>query len=643
MNRSDNQIMTKTLSWIVLFITVICMLAGTVHQPVLAQTSNTGPTDPQQLESFVDGLMAAALPTNHVPGAVVVVVKDGQVFFAKGYGVSDVEAQTPVDPQTTLFRPGSVSKLFTWTAVMQLVESGQLSLDEDINVYLDFTIPDTYPEPITLRHLLSHTAGFEDVANGLFKLNPDQVVSLEEYVKSNVPTRVYRPGTIGAYSNYGSALAGYIVQRISGLPFEDYVQQNILQPLSMQHATFKQPLPATLAGDMANGYGFAQGLYKQGEFEIVVASPAGGLSSSGLDMANFMIAHLQDGTFQTNRILEESTVRQMHSLLYTADPRIDGMAYGFFQQTDHGQLTLSHGGDTMLFHSFLRLLPEQNMGIFISTNGTNGGAVVESVITGFMDYYFPQEPENLTPTEDFELRADDYRGSYFMSRSNYTGFEKIVFSLISGVNIVVDEDHNVLVTYGGKTVRYVEVEPNLLVNPANSADRLLMKIIDGQITIHPNTPFVFIKSPWYRNQVLFGLIFIGGLILFLVLMIRWIIGFFRTGKNTQKQPRSLRFFRLFASLFGLILFVFLTTLALIFGDINPAYGVPNIYFGAPAGFDILLSLPVVMFIVSLLMIGTLIVSWIKKDGQVSVRVGYSLLTLVSLSILWALVFWNFLF
>jgi CubicO group peptidase (beta-lactamase class C family) len=643
MKRSGTKKMNKTIRLVTWVITVLCALAVTIHQPVRAQTSGVGPTDPQQVEAFMDGLMAAALPANHVPGAVVVVVKDGQVLFAKGYGVADAASQSPVDPQTTLIRPGSVSKLFTWTAVMQMVEAGQLSLDEDVNTYLDFTIPESYPESITMRHLMSHTAGFEEKANGLFKLDAEQVISLEEYVKTNLPARVFRPGTIAAYSNYGSALAGYIVQRISGLSFEEYVQKNILHPLSMQHATFEQPLPPNLAGDMAKGYGYANGQYLQGEFEYVVATPAGALSSSGLDMANFMIAHLQNGSFGTNQILEESTTRQMHSLLYTADERIDGMAYGFFHQIERGQVVLSHGGDTFLFHSNLRLLPENNMGIFISTNGSNGGAVVESVVEGFMDYYFPKEIEILTPAEGFEKRANDYRGNYIMSRSNFTSFEKIIFSLISSINITIDSDDQVLVTYGGQTIRYMEDEPYLLVNPEDPADRLVLKEIDRRITIHTHMPFVFLKSPWYHNQALFGLIFIGGLILFLVMSVRWIILFFRSQNNTQKQPLSLRFFRIAASLFGLILLVFLTGMVLNFSDVNPAYGVPNIYFGIPAGFNFLLNLPIVLAIAGVIMMGLLSLSWFKKDGRVSVRIGYTFLTLVSLSNLWALAFWNFLF
>jgi CubicO group peptidase (beta-lactamase class C family) len=260
--------------------------------PASAQTPASGLSDPAELSAFVDGVMATSMKSNHVPGAVVVVVKDGKVFFAKGYGYADLDNKTPVDPASTLFRPGSVSKLFTWTAVLQLVEAGKLDLDADVNTYLDFEIPATYAQPITLRIIMTHMTGFEDKGDGLFKLNAEEVSSLETYLKSNLPTRVFPPGQYAAYSNYATALSGYIVERVSGIPFEQYISKNILQPLQMQHSTFEQPLPTALAGQMSKGYNYLNGEYIEGSFEFVVGAPAGALSATGLDMANFMIAHL---------------------------------------------------------------------------------------------------------------------------------------------------------------------------------------------------------------------------------------------------------------------------------------------------------------------------------------------------------------
>lgn len=620
--------------WVVLW-TVILLLATT--HPVLGQAADLLPDDPNQMAAFLDGVMQTSMTANHVPGAVVVVVKDGEVFFAKGYGYADLESRIPVDPAKTLFRPGSVSKLFTWTAVMQLVEAGQLDLDQDINAYLDFEIPATFPEPITMRHLMTHTAGFEDIGNGLFKLEAEQVSSLEVYIKENLPARVFPPGQIGAYSNYGTALSGYIVQRLSGLPFEVYIRQNILDPLSMQFSSFEQPLPSTLTKLSASGYGYAAGEYLPGQFEYIVGIPAGALSASGLDMAKFMIAHLQNGEFENNRILKEETVVQMHSLLYQPDERMQGMAYGFFRREQNGQLVLSHGGDTFLFHSHLALLPEQNLGIFISTNGSHGAAVVESAVNAFMDYYFPQSSQVLTPSQDFKDRAAIYQGSYIMARNNFTSFEKLL-SLLTSVHIRVEADQ-VLITFGGNTTRYIETQPGLLVNPDDIDDRLVLKEIDGQITIHPYLPFVFIKQPWFTQPSIVLFIFVGGLFVFLEMIMFWL-------KKTNRQRASSlphKIARWFSVTFGIIYVLQMLLTASVFMAINPIYNVPDAFFGLPGWFSVITFLPVILFGLGVGILAGTVWVWLKKDGPLALRVRYFMLTLFSLAILWELMVWNLLF
>ncbi len=204
------------------------------------------------VEAWMDGLMPTALDTAQVPGAVVVVVKDGQVLFEKGYGYADYARQVPVDPRKTLFRPGSVSKLFTWTAVMQLVEQGRIDLDADVNRYLDFSIPRYHGAPVTMRDLMTHRAGFSETARDLLtygKAPPPLDVVLKRYV----PPRIFAPAGGPGYSNYGASLAGYIVQRVSGQPFDDYVDQHIFAPLGMTRSTFAQPLPAALAARHVEG------------------------------------------------------------------------------------------------------------------------------------------------------------------------------------------------------------------------------------------------------------------------------------------------------------------------------------------------------------------------------------------------------
>ena len=282
------------------------------------------PLTMQDLDAFMDGFMPLALERGDIAGSVVVVVKDGQIIFEHGYGFADVATQKPVDPKTTMYRLASISKLFTWTALMQLVEQHKLSLDTDINTYLDFKIPEAFGKPITLLNLMTHTPGFEETLKDQDAADPTHLMSLEASLKSWVPTRVFPPGEVPAYSNYGAALAGYIVQRVSGEPFAQYVERHIFQPLHMTHSTFTEPLPKIFAADMSDGYDVASKEPKL--FELDPQRPAGGLSASGDDMAHFMIAHLANGTYDGTRILTPETAIKMHTTAYQHTPGIPGMA-----------------------------------------------------------------------------------------------------------------------------------------------------------------------------------------------------------------------------------------------------------------------------------------------------------------------------
>ncbi|WP_448334934.1 serine hydrolase [Bellilinea sp.] len=601
------------------------------------------PADPAELEAFMDGVLASSMEAYHVPGAVVVVVCDGQTLLAKGYGYVDLESRQPVDPATSLFRPGSVSKLFTWTAVMQLVEAGKLDLDADVNTYLDFTIPDTFPEPITLRHILTHTPGFEDKGEGLFKLSAEEMIPLDRYLKHNLPARVFPPGKIAAYSNYAVALAGYIVERVSGQPFNSYIADHIFQPLGMQYATFEQPLPSELAGKMSNGYNYIRGKYIKGGFEYVVGGPAGALSASGLDMAKFMIAHLQEGEYEGARILEAQTARRMHTPLRTADPRLSGgMAYGFFFNTINGHYTLSHGGDTMLFHSFLLLLPESQTGFFVSTNGASGAQAVEQVVNAFMERYYPaQGTPLLIPAADFDSRAGQYAGAYHLARNNFTSYEKII-SLLMPINVWV-EDRQVFVEWGGDVTAYIENEAGLLVNPQKPHDRLVLRTDGGQVMLVPSLPFDFIKTPWYGSLPLHLLIFIGGSVLYLGALIGWLVSFWRGVRRRDLRPLGWRLARLSGGLFGLLFLVYMIGFGSALGTIEPAYGVPKVFFGImPAGFDLLMQIPLLLLVLGGIMLVFSVVAWVKGYWQIGGRLFYSLTCLWALAILWSLSYWNLL-
>lgn len=344
---------------------------------------------PDDLGAFLDGVLPLQLKRENIAGAVVVVVKDGNILFSKGYGYADVKKKLPMSPET-LVRPGSISKTFTWTAVMQLVEQGKLNLDADVNQYLDFQVPHTFGKPVTLRNLMTHTSGFEEFIKDIDVPEASQLTPLGAFVKAHEPNQIYAPGTIPAYSNYGADLAGYIVERASGMPFEDYVEQNIFKPLGMTEATFRQPLPDALKPMMSEGYQVASQDPKPFELVPPKVAPDGSMSVSGADMARWMIAHLQDGKYGNARILEPQTAELMHARQFAMDPAVNGMCFGFYEESRNGVRIISHGGDLQYFHSDMHLLLDKNLGFFVSYNSSGSGSDVRaSLWSAFLDRYFP--------------------------------------------------------------------------------------------------------------------------------------------------------------------------------------------------------------------------------------------------------------
>ncbi len=336
---------------------ILAVVEGGVQDKPAGLPSGALVIDRASLEAFIDGIISAELKAGNIAGVTFSFVKDGEILLAKGYGFADVKNRRPVEADKTLFRPGSVSKLITWTALMQLVEQGKIDLNEDVNKYLTkFKFPETYPQPITVANLMSHTPGFEEVIGSMLARRAQDLISLEDYLARNMPWRVFPPGKITAYSNYGTSLAGYLVEVVSGEKFEDYVEKYIFNPLGMTMSTFREPLPENISPFMSKGYTFRRGVFVEHDFELFNGLyPAGSMSSTAIDMAKFMIAHLQNGLFGETRILQEKTARLMHSRLFSADPRLDGNAHGFWEKTWNGLRMIEAWGRYHLFHSQLVL------------------------------------------------------------------------------------------------------------------------------------------------------------------------------------------------------------------------------------------------------------------------------------------------
>ncbi len=374
------------------------------------------PLTREDVEAFIDGIAPLQLAKGDIAGMVVCVVKDGKVLFEKGYGYADVKRKKPVSADSTLFRIGSTSKTFTWTAVMQLIEQGKIDPDRDVNAYLDFTIPPAFGKPITMRNLMTHTPGFEEVIKELFVADSASLVPLGQWLKTHRPKQIYPAGTTPAYSNYGAALAGYIVERVSGVPFDTYIEKNIFQPLQMSLATFRQPLPPALAPLMSLGYQKASDDPKP--FELVAPPPAGSVSASADAMSHWMIAQLHDGAFGDVRIMKPETAQRMHSRLFGVMPALPGMAHGFYEETRNGHRVIGHGGDTQWFHSDMHLMLDDDVGFFVSYNsaGNGKGTGRTELWHRFLDRYFPYTPATAGapvphPLDDARSVAGTYRSS----------------------------------------------------------------------------------------------------------------------------------------------------------------------------------------------------------------------------------------
>jgi CubicO group peptidase (beta-lactamase class C family) len=479
--------------------------------PPPAQSSTTPQLTQQNVASWADGFMPYALERGDIAGAVVVVVKDGAVLFEKGYGYSDIAARRPVDPERTLFRIGSTSKLFTWTAVMQLVEQGKIDLDADVNQYLDFKIPPRDGKPVTMRNIMTHTTGFEETLKSLIETDPSRLLSLEAIVKQWTPERIFPAGSTPAYSNYATALAGYIVARVSGESYEDYIDRHIFAPLGMEHSSFHQPLPKALQPDMSKGYALASQPEPEKPYELIAVAPAGALATTGSDIARFMIAHLQNGVYGANRILKLETAQQMHTTALTMIPPLDRMLLGFYESNYNGHRVIAHGGDTQWFHSDLNLFIDNGVGLFVSVNsvGKEGAAHVvrEALFREFTDRYFPGPTATgkVAPQIAAE-HAHLMSGRYEMSRRAQSSFFSFL-NLAGQAKVAVNPDGTLDVSFlrglAGEPLKWEEIEP--FVWREVGGKTLLAAKIEGvrvaRFSVNGLSPFTVIEPvPWWRSS-----------------------------------------------------------------------------------------------------------------------------------------------
>ena len=456
------------------------------------------------LEAFFDGIVPLQLERSDVAGATVLVMKDGKDLLRKGYGFSDVTKKKPVDPETTMFRLASISKLFTWISVMQLAEQGKLDIDADVNKYLDFQIAPAFGKPITLRNLMTHTGGFEEEIRDVLLIDPKQAMPLREFMIANQPQRIFPPGEVPGYSNYGVGLGGYIVERVSGEPFEQYVAEHIFQPLGMKHSSFKQPLAEDLLPFPSDGYRNNTEKPAVG-FEIFNPAPAGGVSSTASDMGRFAQALLNGGEWEGHRILKTETLGAMWTKQFGTSDALPAMCMGFYQTWRNGLRFVGHGGDLIAFHSLFLLEPKEKLVIFISYNSAGSASKTRTeILTAFADRYYPYTGK----TEFQKLSLGDLKaitGTYRSTRRSESNKLKIG-SLLEQSEATIDKDGVLKVDdfkdLRGHVRQWKPIGKDLWQETEDQGRIFAIRDSSGRIarlaSVFPSVQFE--RVPWYENS-----------------------------------------------------------------------------------------------------------------------------------------------
>ncbi len=592
--------------------------------------------DPQQLEAWLDEFISKQMEELHIPGVTFSLVQNGQIVLAKGYGYANLEQQIPVSSDHTLFKVGSVSKLFTATAIMQLVEKGIIDLHTDVNKYLtEFQIPEEYSQPITIANLLTHTAGFDERLVGLFTRRAEDIPSLGQILAEKMPARALPPGKAMSYSNCGYALLGHIVESVTGVLFSQYVEKSILQPLEMNSSSFTQP--SRLAPHVALGYKYNkyQNTYQAFPSQYMSITPAGSFSGTGTDMAKFAIAHLQYGRYKDSRILKESTSRQMQQRQFTNDPRLPGMGWGFMESLHNQQKAIGHGGGLPGFTSLLYLFPDHNLGFFVSDNGQ--AKLSEKLLEEFYDRFFPSQV--LTSSEKSLVVNQEslkrYEGTYRNNRYARKTIGKICLLGTPSFELKLASGGKLFDSKTSKTSspEYLcEVKPSFLQSYINGKKLIdscfVAKEKQGEVKTLFSKMGVLEKIAWYETNS-FHYLLIG---LFILVFATG----FGYGIWNLLQPSVIfvhRFTQILATTvcsLNLLIFIFILLL------------LPQLIYEASVKLFIFLCIPILSSILTIILSISTILALASSEYLLIEAIYYSIIMVISLGFIPFLNYWNLL-
>jgi len=614
--------------WVAVPVSALLAIAGMAGVGVPAGAR--GISEVVALERMVDSAMTAAMTRHHVPGGVFVAVRDTGVVLARGYGSAD-ERGTRVDPERTIFRVASVSKVFTATAAMRLVEQGRIALDEDVNRPLRrFRVPETSDPPVTLFHLLTHTAGFDDRNVARKARTPDGAVPLGDYLSRRQPDRIRPPGRLLCYSNHGMALAGFLIEEVSGMPFARFMHDSLFAPLGMTRSSFA-PRPVVPA-DLAVGHDDSNPP-RPIAYDYVQTAPASMMTSTGSDVARFMIAHLRGGTSPGWRMLGAAAVEEMHRRQFAQHERLPGIALGFWERFQNGERALWHDGDGAGFASLLYLLPGQQTGFFVAFNGSGGGAAREEVLDALLDRFFPDERPITTPAvfADAAREARRCAGTYAFNRYGHRGVERFA-GLANRVEVRVDSGGTLSI----RGTRFAAIAPGLFqrmdgrsfvaFDPAPGGSVLRMFTGGGIARVYE-------RVPWYATAPVQALLLAYCVLVFLAMLVsRPVAVLRRRGRQGAKAPVTRPGPRRVAITVSALGLLFVIGLAAGLGS--------GLEYGVPPWFVAVMALPLVLIGAGFVCLLGCRVVWSDPAASRGWRLGYTLVATAAVAFIAWLSQWD---
>ncbi len=591
--------------------------------------------DTDTLEAFIDGVIENSMEENHVAGVVVSITTPDEVLLSKGYGYADVEQGIQVTPDKTLFRIGSVSKLFVWLPLMQLLEQGKLYVDADVNDYLTRVhVPDTFERPVTLADIMTHTAGFEDQVIGLFGKDASSMRPLADILNDEMPLRVRPPGQYASYSNHAVGIAGLMIEEISGQSWADYIEEHVLTPLGMHHTSPAQPLPEDLDRLMSKGYTFEAGKYVAKDFEYVPLAPVGAISASATDMTRFLQMFLNDGELDGARVMAKTTSQEMQSILFRPAPGLNGLLHGMYESSSNGQLIIGHGGDTLWFHTEFMLMPEAGIGFYISTNSANGPKVRAAFRKALLDRYFHGHDDHVIEFEKTDLNK--LAGDYGSLRHSSDDLTKLV-KLMTPISIVPAPDGELMLTgavMGAYPLYFEEVSP-LIFKRKGYEDIISFELDENGIATHlffNQFPIVAAEKMSGSNSVGLNFLILGATVLiFGWVLIAWVVqGRSRVYCLSPEVDR----FRTTAWTLAAVIFIYFFGLAMVIDDQNA------VVFGISTGAKIVMSLSFVIAAITLYTVRLTPAVLQSNEIGISSKIGYLTISLIALSFCWFIYHWR---